>query len=135
MSARYKARRKAIDLLYEGDIRKISPASLLLERGTGELSESAYVSVLIHGVLGHQSRIDELLIAYAQGWDLDRIPALDRNILRLALFEMLWGGVDDAIAISQAVELTSELGGEKSSTFINGVLGRISAIKSALPLD
>mgnify|MGYP006266462959 CR=1 FL=1 len=135
MSARYKARRKAIDLLYEGDIRKISPSTLLLERGAGELIESAYVSVLINGVLAHQSRIDEFLIAYTEAWDLDRIPALDRNILRLALFEMLWGGVEDAVAISQAVELATELAGENSSKFINGVLGRISAIKGALPLD
>lgn len=138
MSARAKARKRALDFLYEGDIRGASAATLLAHRDAAELSpisQGEYSESLIAGVLEHQAKIDELIMTYAQGWDMDRMPAIDRNILRLAIYEILWvNDVDDSVAISQAVELANELSTEDSSGYINGLLGRIVILKPSFVL-
>jgi N utilization substance protein B len=135
MSARHKARKRALDFLYESDIRGTSATDLFSNRPPSELSEGEYVKILLEGIASHRSKIDELIVTYAQGWDLDRMPSIDRNILRISLFEILWmENIDDRIAISEAIELAKELSTDESSSYINGVLGRIVALKPALML-
>ena len=135
MSARRKARKRALDLLFESDLRGSNPVELLTSRPAPDLSEAEYVAVLINGISEHSSKIDEFINTYAEGWDMDRMPAVDRNLLRVALFEILWQeGLDDQIAASEAVELASELSTKDSAAYINGVLGRIIALKAVLPL-
>lgn len=135
MSARRKARKRALDFLYEADIRKGSALELYATRPAEELSEAEYVGFLLNGVNEHLAKIDELIVTYAQGWDLDRMPSIDRNLLRIALFEILWSeNLDDKIAVSEAVEIAKELSTDESAGYINGVLGRIIALKPALSL-
>lgn len=135
MSARRKARKKALDLLYEADIRSAEILETLRLRPSEELSESEYVTTLVTGVWEHKAKIDELIHTYSEGWDIDRMPAIDRNLLRLALFEILWlPELDDRIAITEAIEIAQDLSTADSSTFIHGVLGRIVTLKEVLSL-
>ena len=135
MSARRKARKRALDLLFESDLRGTNPLELLSSRPTPDLAEAEYVAVLIKGVSEYKEKIDEFINTYAEGWDMDRMPAVDRNLLRVALYEILGQeGLDDQIAANEAVELASELSTKDSAAYINGVLGRIIALKSVLPL-
>ena len=135
MSARRKARKRALDFLYEADIRRGNAIDLLGTRGESDLSQSDYVMELLVGVDTNKEKIDELITTYAQGWDLDRMPAIDRNILRIALFEILFkNDLDDQVAASEAVEIASELSTEDSAKYINGVLGRIIVLKPSFAL-
>ena len=135
MTARRKARKKALDLLFEADLRSADAVELLKMRPADELSESPYVTTLVTGVWEHVAKIDELIHAYAQDWDIDRMPAIDRNLLRIALFEILWlPDLDDRIAINEAIEIAQDLSTSDSAGFINGVLGRIVALKSVITL-
>jgi len=135
MSARGKARKLALDFLYESDLRAKSAVELLNERGTGEISQGEYVEQLLIGVLEHRTKIDEIITTYAEGWDLDRMPSVDRNILRIAIYEVLWETeLDDQVAVSQAIELAQELSTDDSAKYVNGVLGRIIALKSTFAL-
>ena len=135
MSARRKARKRALDFLYEADLRGASALDLLALRPAEELSQGEYVAELLVGVAEHRGKIDEIITTYAQGWDMDRMPAIDRNILRIALFELLWvDGLDDQIAVSEAVEIATELSTDDSAKYINGVLGRIVILKPSFAL-
>ena len=136
MSARSKARKAALDLLYEADIRKGSASDLLGSRVTElEYVVRDFTKSLVEGVDANRRKIDELIITYAQGWDMDRMPVLDRNILRLGIYELLWGvEVPPAVAIAEAVELAGTLSTDDSSKFINGVLSKILEIKADLAL-
>ena len=135
MSARRKARKRALDFLYEADIRSSNAIDLLGTRGESDLSQSDYVLELLVGVDANRTKIDELITTYAQGWDMDRMPAIDRNILRIALFEILFkNDLDDQIAASEAVEIATELSTEDSAKYINGVLGRIIILKPSFAL-
>ena len=135
MSARRKARKRALDFLYEADIRDARAIDLLESRGEIELSERDYVGELLSGVETNALKIDELITTYAQGWDMDRMPAIDRNILRIALFEILFkSDLDDQVAASEAVEIATELSTEDSAKYINGILGRIIILKSSFAL-
>jgi N utilization substance protein B len=135
MSARGKARKRALDFLYEADIKKVSAADLLSIRGANELSQEPYVVQLINGVAEHLTKIDELIITYAQGWDMDRMPPIDRNILRIAIFEILWAAeIDIQVACDEAVELAKAYSTDESSSYINGVLGRIIKLKDSIAL-
>lgn len=136
MSSRSKARKAALDLLYESDIRKASVADLLFKRIT-EMDYEAreFTKELISGIDSNRRKIDELIATYAQGWDMDRMPVLDRNILRLAIFELLWSkSVPEAVAISEALELATSFSTEESSKYINGVLSKVLEIKPDLVL-
>ena len=136
MSARHKARKLALDFLFEGDLRKTDPIKLFIVRERSSISEFEYAKELIEGVQSHLSKIDELIISYAEGWDLDRMPTIDRNILRIAIFEILWRPeVPDEVAISEALELSDENSTEESSKYINGVLARILTLKPSLNLS
>ncbi len=135
MSARSKARKRALDFLYEADIKKVLAADLFTARGANELSQEPYVLVLINGVAEHLPKIDELIITYAQGWDMDRMPPIDRNILRIAIFEILWAvEIDNQAACDEAVELAKSLSTDESSSYINGVLGRIIKLKDSIAI-
>jgi len=133
--ARSKARKRALDYLYEAEIKKAKALDLLQLRGATELSESAYVEKLLSGVADHLIKIDELITTYAQDWDMDRMPAIDRNILRIAIFEILWvSAVDLKVACDEAVELAKSLSTDESASYINGVLGRIVKLKDSIAI-
>jgi N utilization substance protein B len=135
VSARSKARKRALDFLYEAEIKKAKAVDLFLSRGASELSQEPYVQVLLSGVDEHLVKIDELITTYAQDWDMDRMPAVDRNILRIAIFEVLWvAEVDLKIACDEAVELAKSLSTDESSNYINGVLGRIVKLKDSIAI-
>lgn len=134
MSARHKARKRALDYLYEADIKKVDPQYLLAKRPVEDISESIYVSELLIGISDKKRKLDEFITTYAQGWDLDRMPVLDRNIVRLALFEGLYGNVDLGIVVNEALMLSKELSTEESSQYIHGVLSRVFALKDGLIL-
>jgi len=136
VSSRSKARKAALDLLYESDIRKGGAAELLSKRVTEmEYEARGFTKELIDGIELNKRKIDELIATYAQGWDMDRMPVLDRNILRLAIFELLWSqSVPEAVAISEALELAANFSTEDSSKYINGVLSKVLEIKPDLVL-
>lgn len=136
MSARSKARKAALDLLYESDIRRTSAESLLNQRIESlEYLIRDYTKTLVAGVALNKSRIDELIQSYAQGWDFDRMPVIDRNLLRIAIYELLYEkDLAPAIAISEAVELAKTLSTDDSATYINGILSTIDKIKDGLIL-
>jgi N utilization substance protein B len=140
VSARSKARKQTLDLLYESDIRSIDLLELLALRDVEDEGVDArpireYTRLLVEGVHLHKRKIDELISTYAQGWDMDRLATVDRNILRLGIFEILWeDDIEDAIVIDEALTLAQSLSTEESAGFIHGVLGRIVSIKSSLAL-
>ena len=140
MSARSKARKQALDILFESDIRQSSPAELLHSRlevieGPDARPIRDYAKVLVIGVVDHRRKIDELISTYAQGWDMDRLPIVDRNIIRIAIYEILWSDdVPDAVAIDEALTMASMLSTEESAGYVHGVLGRISSLKGDLAL-
>jgi N utilization substance protein B len=136
VSARSKARKAALDFLYEGDIRGKSAVSLLEIRKT-ELDYLIrdYTELLVTGVENKRSRIDEIISMRAKDWDLDRMPVVDRNILRVGVFELLWGEqIPEEVAISESVELAKTLSTQDSATYINGVLAAIREIKRDLSI-
>ncbi|MEY2837062.1 MAG: hypothetical protein RLZ46_444 [Actinomycetota bacterium] len=140
MSARSKARKQTLDLLYEADIRGASAAELLTTRDIVEEGPDArpirdFTRELISGITANKRKIDELITTYAQGWDMDRLPAVDRNILRLGIYEIVWTpDLAEGIAIDEALNLAKELSTEESAGYIHGVLGKISQIKESIAL-
>ena len=134
MSARTKARKRALDVLFAAELRGES-ATEALDRAIaeGEGPTNDYTVVLVRGVEEHRTRIDEVLASYSEGWTLDRMPAVDRNVLRLGVWELLWTeDVPDAVAISEALALVTELSTDESPQFVNGVLGNILRNKESL---
>ena len=129
MAARSKARKRAVDVLYEADVRSGDPLALLRERLADETPPVPEHTVrLVEGVAEHAARIDALIDAHASNWSIDRLPDVDRAILRMAVFELLWADdVPDAVVIDEAVELAKALSTDDSPSFINGVLGAILA--------
>jgi transcription antitermination protein NusB len=134
MAARSKARKRALDILFECEVRGLPLGDTLDERVlAGEPPVNEYTVRLIRGVTEHQSRIDELLSTYAQGWTLDRMPTVDRNALRIGVFEVLYvDDVPDAVAVSEAMSLVRDLSTDDSPPFVNGILGNIVRNKAAL---
>jgi transcription antitermination protein NusB len=135
MGARSKARRRALDILFETDVRGVPLGSTLAERtAAADPPLNPYVTELVEGVVAHRRRIDELLETYAVGWTLDRMPAVDRNLLRIGVYEILYrDDVPDVVAVDEAVSLAKELSTDESPAFINGLLARISELKPHLP--
>ena len=138
MSARSKARKQALDILYESDIRSSSALATLEARDVVEDGPDArpireFTKELISGVSENKRKIDELIATYAQGWDMDRLAAVDRNILRLGIYEIIWSDeLADGIAIDEAISLAKDLSTDDSATFIHGLLGKISSIKESI---
>ena len=134
VAARTKARKRALDVLFESEVRGLPLDGTLEERlASQDPPISDYSVELVRGVREHQEQIDRLLTTYAQGWTLDRMPSVDRNVLRLGVFELLYAeGVPDAVALSEAVSMVRELSTDESPTFVNGVLGGILRDKATL---
>jgi transcription antitermination protein NusB len=137
VTARGKARKKALDVLYEADLRGLSAVEVLdAKADDAAQTVNPYTSELVYGVAEHADRIDDLLSTYSQGWTLDRMPAVDRNLLRIGTYELLWrDDVPPGVAISEAVELAKSLSTEESASFVNGLLARILEVKPRLALD
>jgi transcription antitermination protein NusB len=134
VSARTKARKRALDLLFEAEQRGVDVQELLATRlASAEPPVSEYSVELVQGVVAHRERIDELLTTYSQGWSLDRMPAVDRAVLRLGTFELLWQDeVPDPVVINEAVQLAGQLSTDESPGFVNGLLARLLALKPSL---
>lgn len=134
MTARRKARKRALDVLFESELRGDAPGATLgarLERADPPVPP--YAVELVEGVLAHRERLDELLTTYSEGWTLERMPGVDRNLLRIGLYELLYReDVPDGVAMSEAVELAEELSTDESPRFVNGLLGRIRSLKDTL---
>ena len=127
MAARSKARKRAVDILYEAGARGADPVSILAERqAMGEPPVHEYTAELVQGVGANAARIDAILTELAEGWTVARMPDVDRALLRVGVFELLWrDDVPDAVAIDEAVELAKTLSTDSSPRFVNGVLGRV----------
>ena len=134
MSARSKARKRALDVLYESEMRGTDATETLMERtAQADPPIGDYAIELIRGVEGHRQRIDELIDSYAEGWDLSRMPAVDRNLLRIGVYELLGcDDVPDAVAVDEAVSLAVSLSTDDSPRFINGILSRLLADQPSL---
>ena len=134
MGARTKARKRALDVLFEADQRGADVLATLADRvSAGEPPVPDYTVALVEGVVSQGERIDELLTTYSQGWSLDRMPAVDRAVLRLGTFELIWrDDVPDAVVISEAVGLARQLSTDESPAFVNGLLARLLDLKPSL---
>ena len=137
MSARSKARKRALDIVFAAEARRRAPGEFLAEQvAAGEGPTNEYTVTLVDGVAERLGRIDELISSYSEGWSLERMPAVDRNVLRLGIFEVLWvDDVPDAVAVSEAVNLVKELSTDESPAFVNGVLGHIVRDKDRLTAE
>ena len=123
--ARTKARKRALDILFESEARGDDPRQVLVQRRETDDAPpvSDYAAMLVEGVVAPRDRIDQLLAEHAEGWTVARMPAVDRNLLRIAVFELLWvDEIDDPVAITEAVELARALSTDDSPRFLNGVL-------------
>ncbi|MCU1538922.1 MAG: NusB antitermination factor [Humibacillus sp.] len=136
MSARSKARTRALDILFEADQRGLNAVTLLDERLGDPESRAAnnpYTAEVVRGVVGRWNDINAALTDYSQSWTIDRMPAVDRAILRIGAWEVLWNDeIPDAVAISEAVALATELSTDESPAFVNGLLGRLAEVKATI---
>ena len=134
MSARGKARSRALDILFEAEQRSVTPTEVIqrrLERTDQQINP--YTEEIVSGVVAKQGQIDEILRTYAQGWTLERMPAVDRVILRIGTWELLFNDeVPDGVAVSEAVALARTMSTDDSPAFVNGLLGRLQSLKPTL---
>ncbi len=136
MGARSKSRKRALDVLYESAQRGTETMTTLKDRlRQSDPPVSEYAVGLVEGVVAHRDRIDELLATYAEGWTLERMPPVDRAVLQIGAYELLWcDDVPDAVAVSEAVALAASLSTDDSPQFVNGLLGRLSNLKPSLSI-
>jgi N utilization substance protein B len=134
MAARTKARKRALDVIFESEVRGLAPDGTLSQRlDVPDRPLNDYTVELVRGVAEHLVELDDAIAAYAEGWTLDRMPSVDRNVLRIATYEILHvDDVPDAVAVSEALELVRELSTDESPGFVNGVLGAIVRNKAAI---
>ena len=134
MSARGKARNRALDVLFEAEQRSLSAFDVLrARREKTDQIVNPYTLEIVEGVVSHQVAIDEFLETYSQGWTLERMPSVDRIILRIGTWELLYNeDVPDGVAVSEAVALAKTLSTDESPSFINGLLGRLQQLKPSL---
>jgi N utilization substance protein B len=127
-SSRSKARKRALDILFEAELRGTDPVATLEERtAAADPPIRDYTTTLVRGVSAHASEIDaRISTCLAAGWSLERMPLVDRNALRIAVFEIDYGEMPDSVAISEAVRLVSELSTDESPAFLNGVLRAVA---------
>lgn len=135
-TARTKARKRALEILFEAEQRGLNAVDLLeqrLERPTTQTPLPDYTATLVRGVVGSWHPLNEALETYSQGWTLERMPAVDRSLLRVGAYEVLHvDDVPDAVAISEAVGLATGLSTDESPAFVNGLLSRLSQVKGSL---
>jgi len=142
VAARNTARKRAFQIIFESDQRG-APAGQVLEDwirlGSTDPRQPPvgdFTRKLVEGYEAHAARIDELLGSYSVGWTLDRMPVVDRSILRLGAYELIWEDeTPDAVAIDEAVQLTKEFSTDDSPGFVNGLLGRLQELKPRLRRD
>ena len=133
MPARRKARKRALDILFEADLRGTDALDTAAQRvAAADPPVPDYAIELVEGVAAHRVRIDELIETYAEGWSLDRLPGVDRALLRVAIFELLWTEVPDAVVLDEAIELAKALSTDDSPRFVNGLLGRLVLLGPSL---
>jgi N utilization substance protein B len=135
MSARTKSRKRALDILFESELQDRPLGGSLVERRSTdhEYPANDYAIALVEGVVEHHDRLDALISEHAVGWTLDRMPGVDRNLLRIGAFEVLYrDDVPDAVAVSEAVDLAAELSTDESPKFVAGLLGRLVELKPSL---
>lgn len=134
MSARSKARKRALDLIFAAEAQGLSADDLLTAQVVaGEGPANPYTVTLVRGVHERRARLDELISDYAKDWTIDRLPAVDRNVLRLGIYEILFvDDVPDAVAVSEAVNLARNLSTDESPGFVNGVLGHVARDRDQL---
>ena len=136
MSARSKSRKRALDILFEADQRRMNVQSLLADRLSGRIegpTPNEYTVTVVEGVIDKWQEINDLLATYSQGWTVDRMPGVDRAILRIGAWEVLWNDdVPDNVAISEAVGLAASLSTDDSPSFVNGLLARLAEVKPTL---
>ncbi len=135
MAARSKARKRALDILFASELRSEDPVVALdraIEAGEGPTND--YTTTRVRGVVEHRVRIDEVLTTYSKGWTLSRMPAVDRNVLRIGVYELLWGDDDvpDTVAVSEALHLVQDLSTDDSPAFVNGLLGSVQRDRATL---
>jgi N utilization substance protein B len=135
VAARSKARKRALDILFASELRSEDPV-VALDRAieAGEGPTNGYTITLVRGVVEHLERIDEVLSTYSKDWTLARMPAVDRNVLRIGVYELLWGDEDvpETVAVSEALHLVQDLSTDESPTFVNGLLGAIQRDRASL---
>ncbi len=136
MAARTKARKRAVDVLFEADQRRRDPLRVLADRvAQADPPVNEYTGALVEGVVARRERLDELISTYSQGWTIERMPAVDRALLRLGIWEILYNDdVPDAVAVSEAVELAKSLSTDDSPSFVNGLLSRVLELKPSIAL-
>ncbi|GAA1175697.1 transcription antitermination factor NusB [Streptomyces hebeiensis] len=139
MAARNKARKRAFQILFEADQREAPVRDVLADWVRHARTDDRqppvgeYTMDLVEGYARHAARIDELITTYAVDWALDRMPAADRNIVRLGAYELLWvDDTPDAVVIDEAVQLAKEFSTDESPSFVNGMLGRFKELKPSL---
>ncbi|HET7407712.1 MAG TPA: transcription antitermination factor NusB [Mycobacteriales bacterium] len=134
MAARSKARKRAVDVLFEATLRGTDPVETLAQRlAQADPPVPDYAVALVEGVVAHRARIDELIASHAVGWTLDRMPPVDLTILQVATYELLWrDDVPDPVVIDEAVELAKNLSTDESPAFVNGLLSRLLGLKPDL---
>ncbi|MDQ4111287.1 transcription antitermination factor NusB [Nocardioides sp. NPDC023903] len=126
-TARTKARKRALDLLFAAEARGLSAGDLLDQQiREGQVPNNPFTVKLVRGVVAESERIDALIAAFAKDWSLARMPAVDRNVLRLGVWELLDGDVAAEVAISEATALVTELSTDDSPSFVNGVLAAVA---------
>jgi len=133
MSARSKARKRALDVLFESEVRGLPVGGTLADRvADNDPPVNEFTVALVEGVAKHIDVIDDLLQTHSVGWSLDRMPAVDRNILRIGTYELFWAGdVPPGVAISEAVLLARDLSTDGSPAFVNGLLARLAELRPA----
>ena len=131
MAARSKARKRALDVLFEAELRELPVLELLAERmSLGEQPTPEYAAEIVRGVATHHDEIDGLIAGNAVDWTLERMPAVDRNILRIGVWELKWAAdVPEGVAISEAVLLAQDLSTDASPGFVNGLLSKVALVK------
>ena len=140
MAARNKARKRAFQILFEAEQRGADPVTVMADwirlarTDDRQPPVTEYTMQLVEGYTAHARPIDELLSTHSVGWSLDRMPVVDRNVLRLGAYELIWeDDVPDAVVLDEAVELAKEFSTDESPSFVNGLLGRLMELKPTLP--
>lgn len=134
IGSRGRARRRALEILFEAEQRNTTPlAALQRRREYTDQTINPYTVQIIDGVITHQEQIDELLAQYAHGWTMERMLGMDKSILRLGAWELLFNDeMPDAAAVNEAVNMAREYSNDDSPSYINGVLGRLQELKPTL---
>ncbi|MFJ5842082.1 transcription antitermination factor NusB [Streptomyces shenzhenensis] len=142
MAARNTARKRAFQILFEADQRGAGVLTVLADwirlsrTDPRQPPVSEFTMQLVEGYAEHAERIDELIAQYSVGWTLDRMPVVDRNILRLGAHELIWGDeTPDAVVLDEMVQLAREFSTDESPAFVNGLLGRLKELKPSLRRD